>query len=971
MNYTVNVAVFIIVILLIAHTSSAQYADCTGTSAEPCEVCDISEIEMFLVSLSDVMSSSYNMTLDAPGGCIAPYEFIYDIGYTYCPEEGQYSGTFNITFSDDSKENFGPLALYGFDVEFDDLEEWCECGYGTAKWTLGGVDCDPVLEGIQSVCCCGDDIDEYNQTCQDGVLDVCDQSIDNEACCPSPDSCVYDGVCYLDQDVLSGTGKCLSGVWTDSNGPTVSDDYPYSGTWVNGQHDITVTANDGESGIGNVNYCFGDACQLDSTTDGLAVSGPPYIISISGDIEDTLRYRAWDSIGNPSLIGELQIRLDNSDPETVCSNCPAAEIGNGRDIDLSPSDSLSSVASTRFCIASSPATCDPVGVDGQEYNDVLKIPVGFSCPVAQTCQYELRYYSVDITGNQEDTKSNTINVNKLLPWCNFVSLPTYTTNSQISLQWDGADPGGDPLDKFEIRFRTGGSPTWSSVGDYPATTKSTTFDASAFGDGDYEFSCVLKTVPGEQSEPDTATTVLDTLEPSITFSLAQYTIQENFDITWSASDSGSGLDRFEIYVDSVMWKEVPGTTTTETYSGAVGQAYSIMIKTYDLAGNSRDSTAQTITIDNQAPGCSLPSLPGFVNSTIFPLSWSSISGDVESYAVCINNDGAQCTIPTSGWGDADLGSTTFRDFIGTHGISYHFRCRATDMAGNIGDWSSSVSTTVDSRPPEIDEQYSTEVVAGDVYEPIIVNVTVTDEFGIKDVDLTIKGSSFPPESKSGSTGDVEWILSWEIPYATYAGETSFTISTEDMNNNVEIDLFNYSILDCSPGQVRTCDPRDPLTDQLYDQGLCRHTGNITCGVDGEWGTCSGGIMPVTETCNNKDDDCDGETDEGLDRKECGFNNVGICRMGFQDCVNGELTDCAGARLPDDELCGNSWDDDCDGSVDENCECDEGQTQPCGQSNAGICQLGTQTCRAGAWGNCDGAIMPQTEVCDTLDNDCDG
>ncbi len=82
----------------------------------------------------------------------------------------------------------------------------------------------------------------------------------------------------------------------------------------------------------------------------------------------------------------------------------------------------------------------------------------------------------------------------------------------------------------------------------------------------------------------------------------------------------------------------------------------------------------------------------------------------------------------------------------------------------------------------------------------------------------------------------------------------------------------------------------------------------------------------------------------------------------------------------DEVCGNGLDDDCDGEVDEGCACTPGQVQECflGPPNfvgAGACTMGTQTCigssEFGSWGPCQGGIWPTPEVCDDLDNDCNG
>ena len=67
--------------------------------------------------------------------------------------------------------------------------------------------------------------------------------------------------------------------------------------------------------------------------------------------------------------------------------------------------------------------------------------------------------------------------------------------------------------------------------------------------------------------------------------------------------------------------------------------------------------------------------------------------------------------------------------------------------------------------------------------------------------------------------------------------------------------------------------------------------------------------------------------------------------------------------PSTEVCDNK-DNNCDGQIDE------GLSRSCG-SDIGECKKGTETCSAGTWGTCIGATGPTTEICDGLDNDCDG
>ena len=140
-----------------------------------------------------------------------------------------------------------------------------------------------------------------------------------------------------------------------------------------------------------------------------------------------------------------------------------------------------------------------------------------------------------------------------------------------------------------------------------------------------------------------------------------------------------------------------------------------------------------------------------------------------------------------------------------------------------------------------------------------------------------------------------------------------------------------------------------------------------------------------ERCDGKDNDQDGDIDQEDDdyvATKCPLQ-IGACLGAVRPC-GGE----AGALQCDDEvykanndtfspeeICADGIDNDCTGDADpaRDCECTDGDTEPCRSAAFGVCKdaLGTRTCAGGQWGVCEGATEPSPEVCDGLDNDCNG
>lgn len=188
------------------------------------------------------------------------------------------------------------------------------------------------------------------------------------------------------------------------------------------------------------------------------------------------------------------------------------------------------------------------------------------------------------------------------------------------------------------------------------------------------------------------------------------------------------------------------------------------------------------------------------------------------------------------------------------------------------------------------------------------------------------------------------------------------------------------------GGVELCNDRDDdcngLVDDAPSGGPLRQSCQTECGggseqcVRGAWQGCTARV-PETEVCNGLDDDCNDQIDEVCncvhgETRPCG-SDVGACRAGIEQCVDGDWTgNCIGEVGPVDEICNNGIDDNCDDSIDEGCQCTPMETQSCG-TDVGECTAGQIVCGEDArWGEtCEGEVRPVTEVCNGLDDDCDG
>ena len=197
-----------------------------------------------------------------------------------------------------------------------------------------------------------------------------------------------------------------------------------------------------------------------------------------------------------------------------------------------------------------------------------------------------------ILANPPDTVAPTISITSPSPGA-FVPV------NSVTLSWTASDLGSG-LDHFEVAV-DGGAPVV-----LPADA--TSYTKSGLADGPHTFVITAFDAAGN-SQPASVTVSVDTTPPSLQItgpSAGALIGSATVEVTWYASDAGSGLAEIQVRLDGGSPVTLPGTATSHTFTGVSDGTHTITVTGVDQVGNLAAATA-TVTVDTTDPDVAIVS----------------------------------------------------------------------------------------------------------------------------------------------------------------------------------------------------------------------------------------------------------------------------------------------------------------------------------------------------------------------------
>ena len=419
--------------------------------------------------------------------------------------------------------------------------------------------------------------------------------------------------------------------------------------------------------------------------------------------------------------------------------------------------------------------------------------------------YTVRVRATDEAGNAQTPTSRTFSFDGTAPTGSLTAPANGAAlrGASVAVSSDSADSGSG-VASAEFQRRPAGGGAWTAIATDTNAPYSVNWNTTALTDGDYDLRVITTDDAGNTFNSATRTVTVDNTAPSsATLDTLPDAIRNGQQLTGSAADAGSG-------VDSLTYLYCEGTScspSTPIGSSSTGPSYGVtwssqpadgdvrvLVRVTDEAGNTLDSAAQTVLVDNTNPTGSLtaPANGAELTGTVAVSSDSADSGSGVASAEFQRRPaggGAWTTIAVDSGAPYSVNWNTTALSDG----DYDLRVITTDDAGNTLT-SATRTVLVDNTAPTVSLTAPTGFVNGAAPDPFTATATTPDG----DVDQV---EFFRCSDASANCGGGSWISLGTDATAPYEaswpldadGNRALRAVATDGSGNTGSDVVNVTI----------------------------------------------------------------------------------------------------------------------------------------------------------------------------------
>jgi len=297
--------------------------------------------------------------------------------------------------------------------------------------------------------------------------------------------------------------------------------------------------------------------------------------------------------------------------------------------------------------------------------------------------YEFYVLAVDGAGNNKTPPAGnetwTI-VDTVRPVVSLASLPAHTSTADFTVTATASDANG--VANVSLYIRKNGS-AYSMVSKLTSAPYSWTIQTASWGgEGAFDFYALATDWAGNTRNvppsPD-ASTYVDTSAPALRIvSPANNTLtaEPTVVVTWNGSDSGSGIQMYEVRIDSGAWMNL-GLNTSHTFTGLLSGSHRVAVNATD---NVSMTTTESVVfvVDDTPPDVTItsPILGSVLKTADVTVTWTATDAHTRVDRVEVAIDGGAFE---------EVGNATSATFYDLENGEHDVTVRVWDGVGNHED----------------------------------------------------------------------------------------------------------------------------------------------------------------------------------------------------------------------------------------------------------------------------------------------